>query len=168
MPPRHHAPHGARTQPAQERFADQQQHLRRPPLEPGEARRKKRPLPGTGHTDLPRAQPRHKVALVKAVAGIGPGQPAFLLAHPRYRSRASSESRPRKSCQLCRVYRVRSPQNCSRMSAVTGCHCLVHGARVVMGVSLLQWNGFAFDSNPAYTLRLLHREDDITAISCEI
>jgi hypothetical protein len=33
-----------------------------------------------------------------------------------------------------------------------------------MGVRLLQWNGFAFDSNPADTLRLLHREDYITQL----
>jgi hypothetical protein len=37
-----------------------------------------------------------------------------------------------------------------------------------MGVSLLQWNGPAFDSDPAYTLRLLHREDYITEVCpCE-
>jgi len=39
---------------------------------------------------------------------------------------------------------------------------MVLGPGVVMGVHLLQWNGFAFDSNPADTLRLLHRESYIT------
>lgn len=41
----------------------------------------------------------------------------------------------------------------------------VHGASVIVGLSLLQGNGFAFDSNPAYTLRLLHRENYITLTS---
>jgi hypothetical protein len=50
---------------------------------------------------------------------------------------------------------------------VTCCHCSIHGASVViMGVRLLQWNGFAFDSNPADTLRLLHRGDYITSFLC--
>ncbi len=37
-------------------------------------------------------------------------------------------------------------------------HYLVHGASVVMGVRLLQWNGFAFDSNPAVHPSSLYRE----------
>jgi hypothetical protein len=45
-------------------------------------------------------------------------------------------------------------------------HCSIHGASVVMRVPLLQWNGFAFDSNPADTLRLLHRGDYITSFLC--
>ena len=45
-------------------------------------------------------------------------------------------------------------------------HCSIHGASVVMSVRLLQWNGFAFDSNPADTLRLLHSGDYITSFLC--
>lgn len=64
--------------------------------------------------------------------------------------------------RLCRVCWARSPQNSSRILVQKCCHCSIHGARVGMGISLLQWRIGSLHQRPVYTLRLLHRECSIT------
>lgn len=142
----HHSPHDVGTQSTEERFTDQQQDLVCSTLQAREAHGQEGPLPCPSHPYAEHVQTRPEIPFIVAVSGIGPLRTPFIL---RARSLASMDNRPKKSCQLCRVCCVRSPQDCSRTTTWKCCHCSVHGASHIMGVSLLRWNGFAFENNAA-------------------
>ena len=122
------------------------------------------PLSRPGHTDSHGAKAHDNVALIKAIPGIGPRRTPFILSDteilisglegqpasevlptlPRVLGQIAPELLPEIGDEMLPLLRLR----CER------CH----------GCMLLQGNGFTFDSDPAYTLRLLHRENYITQL----